>query len=822
MISMVVRKSKILFIDPYDSFSNNIVSLLETLLDVEVTKIFHDAKVPQLALFLKSFAAVVAGPGPGTAENPKHVGLTQKIWRLPDRDLIPVLGICLGFQSLVHEFGGRIARLPFPRHGVRTTVTSNEASIFRGLAKTQAVQYHSLYATIGHGNPEARQTAQNWWSVDTNSELEPLAWDFDRGWELEAAGASASNPEGILMAVKHTRKPFHGIQFHPESICSDEGVQLVVRNWWSEVQAWLALNRLREAPWSPPWNAPPLAYPVISASSPICDDFDSAPSTPMTSRSASPASSLSSTLSSKSEHRDRRSHAYIQNFLSLAADDLTIPAIADALDLGNQQCIILDSEAYQDPKLGRFSIVGLIDAETTTLKYSAGSSNIETECNDRIESATLHHGGVFGFLKSFLLSNSVSDGHSDSPFWGGLLGYITYDACLETIGIASKPTLGRPSMCFAHIERSIVIDYFKNLVYIQSTKVNDQAWSLKTHKLLSDLSRRNQMRFDGQLEMDLPRPSSVRVTSEAAYQSKVSTCQDEIKAGNSYELCLTNQVSIQVPKSLSPWGLYKRQRRLNPAPFGAYVRLRSLSLLSTSPERFLRWSRPTVSRASSYCTSVCQFRPIKGTVRKTRPDGSRVSRAEAEAILATNKEQAENLMIVDLIRHDLHGVARSGHVSVPQLMTVEEYASVFQLVSVIEGTIRVRQPHDASRAHEALGALDCGKATHGIDVLAASLPPGSMTGAPKKRSCEILQEIEDHEPRSVYSGVLGYMCAGGGGDFSVVIRSAFRWDDAGDANHDEWKIGAGGAVTGLSTPEGEYEEMCTKLASVMGVFRERP
>ena len=131
-------------------------------------------------------------------------------------------------------------------------------------------------------------------------------------------------------------------------------------------------------------------------------------------------------------------------------------------------------------------------------------------------------------------------------------------------------------------------------------------------------------------------------------------------------------------------------------------------------------------------------------------------------------------------------------VSVPKLMVVEEYETVFQLVSVVEGRLsRDKSP---------------------ISVLSASLPPGSMTGAPKKRACELLREVEGHRPRGLYSGVMGYLDVGGGGDFSVVIRTIFRWRD------EDWRIGAGGAVTALSDAEEEWKEMLTKRTSVMRVF----
>jgi para-aminobenzoate synthetase len=173
--------------------------------------------------------------------------------------------------------------------------------------------------------------------------------------------------------------------------------------------------------------------------------------------------------------------------------------------------------------------------------------------------------------------------------------------------------------------------------------------------------------------------------------------------------------------------------------------------------------------------------------------------ARAQEILNTPKERAENLMIVDLIRHDLHRLL--GKVDVEKLMVVEEYKTVYQLVSVISGTL----PEDK---------LETG--ITGFDVLARSIPPGSMTGAPKKRSVQILQQLEgDDRERGVYSGVAGYWSVCGAGDWSVVIRSAYRYDDEGEG---EWWVGAGGAVTALSTPQGEWEEMCVKAESTVGAF----
>jgi len=195
---------------------------------------------------------------------------------------------------------------------------------------------------------------------------------------------------------------------------------------------------------------------------------------------------------------------------------------------------------------------------------------------------------------------------------------------------------------------------------------------------------------------------------------------------------------------------------------------------------------------------------------------------KASTILSSAKERAENLMIADLIRHDLHGVVGAGNVTVPQLMHVEESETVYHLVSAIQGQLPRPEPSSDGKMPLPLKT--------GLDILAASLPPGSMTGAPKKRSCEILKALEEEKPRGIYSGVLGYLSVCGTADFSVVIRTAFRWDDErasvnpieaeedGVLESDVWRIGAGGAITTLSDDKDEYEEMVAKLDSTVGIF----
>jgi len=260
------------------------------------------------------------------------------------------------------------------------------------------------------------------------------------------------------------------------------------------------------------------------------------------------------------------------------------------------------------------------------------------------------------------------------------------------------------------------------------------------------------------------------------YASLVRRCQEHIREGEAYQLCLTTQFETSTidGSPIDPLETYLRVRRASSTHHGALVRVGDASLVSASPETFLRVAE-----------GVVQTRPIKGT----RPrGGNRVDDAAlAEDLSTSDKERAENLMIVDLMRNDLQRICDVGSVTVTGLLEVESYAHVHQLVSTIEGRLRA--------------GLDA------LDAVASCLPAGSMTGAPKRRSVELLYELEGG-PRGVYSGAFGYLGLDGSADLAMVIRSVVI--EGARAT-----VGAGGGITALSDPVEETAEMRLKAAALL-------
>lgn len=374
--------------------------------------------------------------------------------------------------------------------------------------------------------------------------------------------------------------------------------------------------------------------------------------------------------------------------------------------------------------------------------------------------------GVFDALRAELV------GARESPpageFAPGLVGWLGYEVGASTSGTPAHRSR-YPDAAFLRPRRMLVFDHAARVVTaVGSDQTEGSSWL--------DEEPRPPDQADQRTVPDAG-PHTARWRHPApVYADLIAQAQAEIRRGNAYQLCLTNE--ILVDGAFDPLEVYLRLRRASPSHHGGLIRLDGTALVSSSPEQFLR-----VTPGGTVTT-----RPIKGT----RPRGStpELDTALEAELLGSDKERAENLMIVDLMRNDLGRVARTGSVSVTQLLAVESYAQVHQLVSTVTAQLA-----------EGVSA---------VDAVESAFPAGSMTGAPKLSAMTILDRLEQG-PRGVYSGAFGYFGADGAVDLAMVIRSIL-------INSSGASIGTGGGITALSVAAEEIEETRVKAAALLAAL----
>ncbi len=359
---------------------------------------------------------------------------------------------------------------------------------------------------------------------------------------------------------------------------------------------------------------------------------------------------------------------------------------------------------------------------------------------------------------------------ADSGAWplaGAAIGYFGYEAGRAAGGLsAQKPATTRfmPEVAFGLYPWTVVIDHVERRAAITSLASFTEAEAAALRERLLHAPRRAPGRFELR--------GAIRSTLEReAYLPRARRVLDYIEAGDCYQANLTRE--FVVPYEGDPWTFYRYLHDTNPAPMGAYLEYPFGAVLSSSPERLL------VVEGRDALT-----KPIKGT-RRRRADPREDAAAAAE-LAASEKDRAENVMIVDLLRNDLGKVCETGSVEVRGLCELESFATVHHLVSTVVGRLLPQ--------HDALAALQ------------ACFPGGSITGAPKRRAMQIIDELEPHR-REVYCGAIGYVTPGGRMDMNIPIRTTLC---AGG----ELRFYAGGGIVADSTPEDEFEETETKIAAI--------
>ncbi|MGI6879037.1 anthranilate synthase component I family protein [Microbacterium sp. gxy059] len=451
----------------------------------------------------------------------------------------------------------------------------------------------------------------------------------------------------------------------------------------------------------------------------------------------------------------------------LQRDDVPFSGDVDALFAhlygDRPEALLLDS-AQRAYGMGRFSILGAPETPRDHLVELAPDGSVRVGGEPRA-------GSVWDVLADLVDAHPVEPA-DDLPFAGGYVGSIGYGA--KDIG-AARSGAG-PDAQLLHLSRFLVLDH--DARRLTAVAVGPAADGPEARAWIEGALRRAAQTpaLPSPADPDPRGPATATVTRER-YIADLGRIRGWLEAGDSYEACYT--YTLGFPFAGDAFAAYRRLRRRNPAPYAAFLRLPGREILSCSPERYLR-----VSPAG-----WAETKPIKGTARRAG-DPAADARAARE-LAADPKTRAENLMIVDLLRNDLGRISLPGTVEVPHLMAVESYASVHQLVTSVRAKLR---PRDAA----------------GVRAAEALFPPGSMTGAPKRRTVELLDALEA-APRGVYSGVVGCFSRCGSVDLSVVIRTAVIAD--GRAT-----IGTGGAITIDSDPDQEADETVAKSDALLTAF----
>lgn len=429
---------------------------------------------------------------------------------------------------------------------------------------------------------------------------------------------------------------------------------------------------------------------------------------------------------------------------------------------GTDDSVFLDSSLVN--KLGRYSVIGAVPYLKLVKEGNGFYINGEKETTCSFET----------YLKTYLAEHKDKN-NTELPIISGAIGYFSYEYGRKLMEVDSvkEDLVSIPDAVLVFYDFYIIEDRQEQRTYLIANGITGEA-----AKLMDEMETRiNGKPVYMQKESDTEYPIEVQPNfAKDEYKQAVDRMIRYIIEGDIYIVNMTQQLTVKSDKV--PLDVFYDLRENNPSPFGGYFDYGDFQIVCASPERFLKMQKGHVNT-----------RPIKGTRKRGEtPEEDMLMRTELEK---SEKDKSELLMIVDLERNDLNRVCNPGSVKVTELFTVEEYATVFHLVSDIEG--------------------DLEESKNIMDLLEAAFPGGSITGAPKYRAMEIIDEMENNK-RNLYTGSIGYLTLDGDCDFNIVIRTALHKDG-------KYYLGVGGGITAESDLEFEYEETLQKAKAVLQAMR---
>lgn len=814
-----------LLIDNYDSYTYNIYQELSVINGLPPVVVRNDELTwKDICYYLyeeNAFDNVVISPGPGSPTCPADIGICLQV--LLDCWDIPILGVCLGHQALAYVHGAKVVHASEPVHGRLSEIEHNGCRLFNDIPSGhnsgfKVVRYHSLVVDVESLPDELIPIA---WtsSVDALSFIETHKCDVPSEFAAGSFSRKVKNgsyspfshsgklqSEKVLMGIMHSTRPHYGLQFHPESIATCHGRQIfknfreITEEYWLSSRASFLQERNFD-------------YTACVQIPHVSRLFTEVPRHRQLVNNANGQLYRKASRSNLLENSEgNRSCSGMVDMVNLLHPSNGVKYLKLkwkrfknlAGQVGGAKNIFcelyghhkaentfwLDSSSIEKRR-ARFSFMGgkggtlwkqltfkLSDRSDMTLK---GRGFLSVEDAQGSTKSTILEEGFLDFLKKELLSFCYDEKDYEGlpfDFHGGYIGYMGYSLKVECGALSNRHKSGTPDACFFFADNLVVIDHSSNDVYVLSI---DEGCTSKTPYLDDTEQKLLSLKTSATKEGEEPnlqaltssqcQASFLADKSREEYIKDVDKCMEYIKDGESYELCLTTQMRKKIGE-MDSLGLYLHLREKNPAPYAAWLNFskENLCICCSSPERFLRLDR----------NGILEAKPIKGTVAR----GATLEEDEQHKLQLqySEKDQAENLMIVDLLRNDLGRVCEPGSVHVPHLMDVESYATVHTMVSTIRGKKRLD-----------VTAVDC---------VRAAFPGGSMTGAPKLRSMELLDSIENSS-RGIYSGSIGFFSYNQTFDLNIVIRTVVIYE--GEAS-----IGAGGAIIALSNPEDEYDEMVLK------------
>lgn len=445
---------------------------------------------------------------------------------------------------------------------------------------------------------------------------------------------------------------------------------------------------------------------------------------------------------------------------------------------GSQNFLLQSCRCH--PKTGRFSFIG----SEPFLVFKSKGRDIQIIRDDKAEVFT---GNPIEILRSLLNEYRSLKFPGITGFTGGAVGYFAYDCChlFEKLPKRAKDDLGLPDMFFMFVDTAVVFDHLENKVSVVSNIYPDKPLEKAHEEAVGKIQRleKKLLTPNPELQTDLVRSQELGVGSKGfqlpvstftkqGFQEIVRRAKEYIAAGDIYQANLSQRFCIDIGR-MDPLVLYEHLSGVNPSPFACYLDLGELKIVSSSPERLLRVENGFV-----------ETRPIAGT----RPRGKTPSEDLALSceLILSDKERAEHIMLVDLERNDLGRVCEYGSVKVNELMVLEDYSHVIHIVSNVVG--RLKRGKDR------------------FDLIAAAFPGGTITGCPKIRCMEIIDELEP-VARNIYTGSVGYLDFNGDMDLNIAIRTMVIKGQKAYA-----QVGAG--IVADSDPEREYYETLYKAEAL--------